>query len=65
MRPAHDVHISAKEKMITNSKYKKENRNIDVSRWGEDGREGVCCSNCGHWKTIIGYMETSHVVAKC
>ena len=32
---------------------------------GEDRRVGVCCSNCGHWKTIIGYMETSHAVAKC
>ena len=32
---------------------------------GEDRRVGVCSSNCGHWKTIIGYMETSHNVAKC
>ena len=38
--------------------------NTDVSMWGEDGRDGVCCSNCGHWKTIIGYMETWHDVAK-
>ena len=44
---------------------KKRNTNTDVIGWGEDRRVGVCSSNCGHWKTIIGYMETSQVVAKC
>ena len=52
-----------------------ENRNISALKreiqiqmslvGGEDRRVGVCSSNCGHWKTIIGYMETSHNVAKC
>ena len=43
---------------------KKRNTNRDVVGGGEDRRVDVCRSNCGHWKTIIGYMETSHTVAK-
>ena len=41
MRPAHDVHISAKEKMITNSKYKERKTKIQMSLGGVKTDERV------------------------